>query len=186
MFAPSLVHRIDRDTTGVLLIAKDRHSLNFLLEELQAHDMEKKYLAIVVGKITTGGTIQEPLLRIENPKNESKVRVDSLGQKAVTHYRSIAYSETISLVEVLLETGRMHQIRVHMAHIKHPILGDLAYGNSTVNREFQRKNEASRQMLHAHELTFTHPVTKKKITITAPIPEDMTSLIQNYLPHIQK
>ena len=157
-----------------------------MLDELQAHNMEKKYLAIVVGKITTQSTIQEPLLRLENPKKEPKVRVDPLGQKAITHYRSIGYSEAISLVEVILETGRMHQIRVHMAHIKHPILGDLAYGNSTVNREFQRKNEANRQMLHAHELTFTHPVTKKKVTITAPIPEDMTSLIQNYLPSTQK
>lgn len=186
MFSPSLVHRIDRDTTGVLLIAKDRHSLNFLLEELQAHDMQKKYLALVVGEITTKGTIQAPLLRLENPKKEAKVRVDPLGQKAITHYQCINHSKILSLVEVLLETGRMHQIRVHMAHIKHPILGDLAYGNSTVNREFQRKNEAARQMLHAHELIFTHPVTKKKMTLIAPVPEDMTRLIQNYLPRIQK
>jgi len=75
----------------------------------------------------------------------------------------------------------MHQIRVHMAHIGHPILGDLSYGNSLVNREFQRKSEADRQMLHAHELTFTHPYTKKKLTITAEIPKDMSVLIEKYL-----
>lgn len=182
MFTPSLVHRIDRDTTGVLLIAKDRHGLNFLLDELQNHRMEKRYLAVVVGKLAGKDTIKAPLLRVENAKNESKVRVDPQGQKAITHYASLGDSLKVSLIRAELETGRMHQIRVHLASIGHPILGDGAYGSKSVNREFQLKGEATRQMLHAHELSFVHPKTRKKMVVMAPIPEDMQTIISNYLP----
>lgn len=121
-FTPSLVHRIDRDTTGVLLIAKNRHCLNFLLDELQSHGMEKTYLAVVMGQLDGKGTINAPLLRTENAKNTPKVQIDPKGQKAVTHYESIISCETISLVTFRLETGRMHQIRVHAASLGHPIV----------------------------------------------------------------
>jgi len=185
MFTPSLVHRIDRDTTGVLLIAKDRHGLNFLLDELQNHRMEKRYLAIVAGKLQGKETIKAPLLRVENAKNESKVRVDPQGQKAITHYSSLGSGPKISLVQAELETGRMHQIRVHLASIGHPILGDNAYGNKALNREFQLRGEAARQMLHARELVFTHPKTRKKMVVTAPIPADMQTIISSYLPGLE-
>ncbi len=185
IFSPSLVHRIDRDTTGILLIAKDRHSLNFLLDELQAHHMEKKYLAIVLGSLNGKDTIRSPLLRIENAKNESKVRIDPLGQKAVTHYESLGIWENLSLIRAVLETGRMHQIRVHLSAIGHPILGDSAYGKKSINREFELKNEVHRQMLHARELCFIHPETRKKIILKAPIPDDMKYIIKNYFPLLE-
>lgn len=101
----------------MLLIAKDRHCLNTLLDELQSHKMEKIYLAIVVGQLDGNGTIRAPLLRTENAKNTSKVKIDPNGQKAITHYEVLASCETLSLVSFKLETGRMHQIRVHAASI---------------------------------------------------------------------
>ncbi len=185
MFSPSLVHRIDRNTTGVLLIAKDRHWLNFLLDELQSHRMRKKYLALVTGKLQGNQTIRSPLLRIENAKNESKVRVDPNGQKAITHYKSLFASDKISLLEVELETGRMHQIRVHLSSIWHPILGDSVYGKREKNRELQIAWESFRQMLHARELAFVHPVTRKLTTIIAPIPEDMRIALEYYFPLLE-
>lgn len=181
-FSPSLVHRIDRDTTGVLLIAKDRLSLNFLLQELQAHKMEKTYLALVTGSLEGEDTIDVPLLRIENAKNESKVRVDSGWQRAITHYKSVAHTQETSLLKLLLETGRMHQIRVHLTSVWHPIIWDASYGNRSVNRNFAERQGVHRQLLHASELTFLHPKTKKNISIKAPLPEDMQKVIRAYFP----
>ena len=181
-FSPSLVHRIDRDTTWVLLIAKDRLTLNALLDELQTHKIKKEYLALVDGKLIGEDTIKAPLLRIENAKNESKVRVDPLGQKAITHYKSLADSDELSLIHFVLETGRMHQIRVHATSIWHPIIWDSSYGKNSINRTFWIQYNIDRQLLHAWKLSFTHPKTKKNLTIQAPIPKDMKKLIQIYFP----
>jgi RluA family pseudouridine synthase len=180
-FRPALVHRIDRDTSGCLLIAKDKWALEILLRELQAHDMEKVYYTIVVWVPTKRqDTIRARLLRIPDAKNEAKVRVDETGQSAVTHYtvlQTIATHQPLSLLECRIETGRTHQIRVHMAHIGHPVLGDRAYGDPSVNSYARRDLSITRQLLHAQSLTFVHPKTRKKLTVEAPYPTDFLSMV---------
>jgi 23S rRNA pseudouridine955/2504/2580 synthase len=175
-FRPALVHRIDRDTSWCLLIAKDKWALEFLLRDLQSHSMEKIYHAIVVNvPIKKQDTIRARLLRIENAKNEAKVRVDEAGQSAITHYNVLktnSGAQLLSLLECRIETGRTHQIRVHMAFLWNAILWDKAYGDKWVNSYAKRNFDINRQMLHARSLTFTHPKTWKKMTIEAPYPDD--------------
>ncbi len=192
-FRPALVHRIDRDTSGCLLIAKDKSVLESLLTDLQAHKIEKIYHAIVLGiPLKREDTIRVRLLRVENAKHETKVKVDETGQSAVTHYkilqdpkwilywnvyRGVQNSQNqswidVSLLECRIETGRTHQIRVHMMHIGHPVLADRAYGNKSINSYIKRDLGITRQLLHARSLSFMHPKTHNKITIEAPYPED--------------
>ncbi len=183
-FRPALVHRIDRDTSGCILIAKEKPTLEALLSDLQSHSIEKVYHALVVGfPAENTGTIREKLLRIENARWEAKVRVDATWQSAVTHYRVIQHQSRvtatewvphISLLECRIETGRTHQIRVHLAHIGSPILWDKAYGNKKINSFFERNVGISRQMLHAYSLEFIHPITKKRLKIEAPYFPDFT------------
>jgi 23S rRNA-/tRNA-specific pseudouridylate synthase len=125
--------------------------------------------------------IDAKLLRIENAKNEAKVRVDSSGQSAVTHYQilqiTIKNSNYFSLIECRLETGRMHQIRVHLASIGCPVLSDRAYGNIQINSYIRREYGISRQLLHAYSLEFIHPKTGKNLRIEAPYPEDFQGFV---------
>ncbi len=177
-FKPALVHRIDRDTSGCLLIAKEKSTLESLLATLQGHEMEKIYHAIVVGiPEKRRDTIRAKLLRIENAKNEAKVRIDESGQSAVTHYEVLAKFHSYALLECRIETGRTHQIRVHLASIGHPILGDTSYGDKSTNSFMKREKHVTRQMLHARLLEFTHPTTKKRLTVEAPYPMDFNSLL---------
>jgi RluA family pseudouridine synthase len=198
-FRPSLVHRIDRDTSGCLLIAKDKWVLEMLLAELQAHDMEKVYHTIVAWVlIKRQDTIRARLLRIPDAKNEAKVRVDDTGQSATTHYSALMNYElwivwlqksknlTCSLLECRIETGRTHQIRVHMAHIGHPVLGDKAYGDKSINSYARRDLGITRQLLHAQSLTFIHPKTRKKLTIEAPYPPDFLSIVSSSKKDLQQ
>lgn len=181
-FRPSLVHRIDRDTSGCLLIAKNKWVLETLLTELQAHDMEKIYHTIVVGiPAKSQDTIRARLLRIPDAKNEAKVRVDEAGQSAITHYtvlQTFAINQSFSLLECRIETGRTHQIRVHMAHIGHPVLADRAYGDRSINSYVRRDLGITRQILHAQSLTFVHPKTWNKLTIQAPYPADFLHIFE--------
>ncbi len=179
-FRPALVHRIDRDTSGAIIIAKDKSTLESLLILLQSWKIEKIYHTLVVGKPPKArDSIRAKLLRIENAQNEAKVRIDNAGQEAVTHYRTINTNirDKYSLLEVSLETWRMHQIRVHMASIGCPILWDKAYGNKWENSFARREYSIERQMLHAERLRFIHPKTKKPVEIIAPYHGDMTNLI---------
>jgi RluA family pseudouridine synthase len=189
-FRPALVHRIDRDTSGCLLIAKDKSALEILLTELQSHDMEKVYHTIVVGIPTKRqDTIRARLLRIENAKNEAKVRVDEAGQSAVTHYtvlQTITAQQSFSLLECRIETGRTHQIRVHMAYIGHPVLADRAYGDKSINSYVRRDFRITRQLLHAQSLTFVHPKTRKKLRVEAPYPSDFQSMVSSYKKDLQQ
>ena len=177
-FRPALVHRIDRDTSGCVLIAKEKKTLEALLSQLQSHEIEKIYHALVFGTPKTPSwTIREKLLRIEDAKNEAKVRVDPTGQSAVTHYRlltttSLVSEIQISSLECRIETGRTHQIRVHLSHIGMPLIWDKLYGDKKKNAYLIREKWLSHQMLHAKRLTFVHPVTKKSITVDAPYPSD--------------
>lgn len=179
-FKPALVHRIDRETSGILLIAKEKKVLESLLNSLQNGKMTKVYHTLVIGKPPIPrGTIREKLLRKEEAKNEAKVIVSPLWQEAITHYKTL--SENIygsySLLECQIETGRTHQIRVHMQYSECPILGDKAYGNKWENSFAKKEYGVERQMLHAYSLTFPHPESKKTITLIAPYPADFEKFI---------
>jgi 23S rRNA pseudouridine955/2504/2580 synthase len=180
-FRPALVHRIDRDTSGCLLIAKDKSVLESLLFDLQSHKIEKIYHTIVLWAPTKRqDTIRARLVRIENAKNEAKVQVSEEWQSAVTHYsvlRVFSTNPEFSLLECRIETGRTHQIRVHMAHIGYPVLADRAYGNKSINSFLKRDLGIGRQLLHAYSLVFIHPKTLKKITIEAPYPKDFLKIL---------
>ncbi|MDD2566065.1 MAG: RluA family pseudouridine synthase [Candidatus Gracilibacteria bacterium] len=180
-FKPSLVHRIDKDTSGIILIAKTKMSLDFLLKDLQSNKIEKYYLAIVLGEPEKdSGIIDKKLLRIENAKAENKIQVNEEdGQKAITHYKVIQKNikGKYSLIECKLETGRMHQIRVHLASIGCPVLGDKTYGNSSENSFAKINYGIQRQLLHAYKVVFTHPEKRTKITLEARLKDDMKSMM---------
>ena len=180
-FKPALVHRIDRDTSGCIMIAKDKKTLDALLTLLQSGKIEKIYHTIVVGTPEKPrDTIRARLLRIEEARDEAKVRVDPNGQEAITHYRILNANicdNKYSLLECHIETGRTHQIRVHMAYIGHPILGDKAYGDRGENSFAKREHNITRQLLHARSLTFVHPVSGKELRIEAPYEEDMDKIV---------
>lgn len=179
-FRPSLVHRIDRDTSGIILIAKEKRSLETLLSDLQNRKIEKTYHAIVVGKpIKPRDTLSFHLERREQAKDEAKVIINPDGQEAITHYRTLRENihGKYTLLECQIETGRTHQIRVHLAHIGIPILGDKAYGARGEN-SFARKNYGIvRQLLHARSLILFHPKTRKKIQLIAPYQQDFEEML---------
>lgn len=179
-FRPSLVHRIDRDTSGVILVAKEKKMLEALLTLLQSGKIEKTYHTLVLGKPEKPrDTIDRPLLRIDNAHDEAKVRVDPLGQRAITHYKTFRQNihKKYSLLECHIETGRTHQIRVHLASIGYPILWDKAYGNPLENSYARKYFGINRQLLHAYSLSFLHPILKKQITIVAPYERDFVDIL---------
>lgn len=184
-FRPALVHRIDRDTSGCILIAKTKKTLEILLDLLQTHKIDKIYHTLVWGiPKKSRDTINAKLLRIEDAKDEAKVCVDDEWQSATTHYQLIESkcisgdnSIDISLLECHIETGRTHQIRVHMSHIDCPIIADKAYGNKKLNSYIARSLGITRQMLHARMLEFEHPITKKILHIEAPYPQDFLQIL---------
>ncbi len=157
------VNRLDRDTSGLCLVAKNSHTANIL--QGKPH---KLYYAVVQGSTAESGTIDAPIARLAESIITRCVRDD--GQRAVTHYKKIRESNGYSLLEIDLETGRTHQIRVHFSHIGYPLAGDDLYGGS---REF-----IGRQALHCGELSFVCPLTKEKITVKAPLPDDIEGLLQ--------
>ncbi len=183
-FKPALLHRIDRDTTGCIVIVKEKESLEFLLSELQGWNIEKIYHTVTFWiPDKRRGTFDDKLLRVENAKNEAKVRVDPDWQKAITHYEVLKSWNigknpwiNIALCQCQIETGRTHQIRVHLSNHNCPILGDSAYGNKKINAFLRNEFAVHRQLLHAYRLTFTHPKTKKKLQIEAPYPKDFQSI----------
>lgn len=173
---PGIVHRLDKDTSGTLIIAKNQEILTILSDEFKNRSVEKKYFAIIHGHPKkTFDTINLNIGR--HPVNRKKMAVVENGKNAITHY-TVEKSGTvdnspISLLHVKIETGRTHQIRVHLSHLHMPVVGDSLYGGA------KRKPYAKRQMLHASELTIKHPVTNKIMTFTSPEPEDFLSLIKN-------
>lgn len=176
-----IVHRIDKDTSGLLMIAKTLPAHNSLTEQLQAHDITREYLAITKGRMTAGGTVDEPIGR--HPSDRLRYIVRQSGKEAVTHYRVEQRFSHHTLVRLQLETGRTHQIRVHMAHIRYPLLGDPVYGG-----RFQMSPNCSdglqqllrnfkRQALHATVLGLQHPETDEYMEWEQPLPEDMVNLL---------
>lgn len=161
---PGIVHRIDKDTSGVLVVAKNDKSHKFLAEQLKEHSMNRIYLALVEGIIKVDeGTIDAPLGR--HPVERIKISIVKNGREAVTHYKVIERFKNNTLVECKLETGRTHQIRVHMAHIGHPLVGDPLYGYK--KQRFNLKG----QMLHAKKLGFIHPTSKVYMEFESNIPD---------------
>lgn len=181
-FKPSLIHRIDKDTSGIIMIAKTKQALDFMLKELQNDKIEKYYLAVCVWKFSQKEwTIKEKLLRIKDAKNENKIKVDNtLWEKAITHYKVIKENilDKYSLVECRLETWRMHQIRVHLSHIWHPIIGDSTYWDKQENAYLKKNYQVTRQFLHAYKISFTHPTKKVKLTFEARLKEDMDKFLK--------
>ncbi|AXI08799.1 RNA pseudouridine synthase [Oceanobacillus zhaokaii] len=163
-----VVTRLDRDTSGLLLIAKDRYSHSILAASQKQGAIKRKYQAIIKGHLDPmGGTIDAPIDRKEGSIIERAVI--ETGKRAITHYHIIEEFADTSLVEIELETGRTHQIRVHFSHINHALLGDDLYGGSV--------DRILRQALHCVEISFEHPFTKEIINLKCPLPEDMLRLI---------
>lgn len=169
-----IVHRIDKETSGILLIAKNLKSFVELQRQFKERLIHKTYLAIVHGKLVPQeGEIRAPVGRL--PWNRERFGIVPGGKEAITKYKSVKYKEDLTLVELYPETGRTHQIRVHLKYINHPIVGDFLYAGRKTARD--DRTWAPRVMLHAWKIYFTHPMTNKPVAIEAPIPDDMTRIL---------
>ena len=176
-----IVHRLDKDTTGLMVVAKTIPAQNHLVDQLQTRVMSREYEAVAMGTMVAGGVVDEPIGRHATKRTHMAVREN--GKPAVTHFRVIEKFRAYTHLRLKLETGRTHQIRVHMAHIKHPLLGDPTYSgrprlpkgasDDFINtlRGFQR------QALHAAQLSLYHPETEEWMTWQAPLPQDMQDLL---------
>jgi 23S rRNA pseudouridine1911/1915/1917 synthase len=176
-----LVHRLDKDTSGLLLVARTPEAYTALAAAMAARDITREYLAVCTGVMTAGGTVEEPIGRHRTKRTRMAVRAD--GRPAVTHYRVARRFRAHTLVRVKLETGRTHQIRVHLAHIGFPVVGDPEYGGRrripagctpTLAAELRT---FPRQALHAARLSLRHPRTDRELQWEAPLPEDMERLL---------
>ena len=170
---PGIVHRIDRDTTGTLVICKNDNAHRLIAAQIAEHSVTRKYRGIVIGgSLPESGTISGPIGR--DPKDRKRMAINEKnGKPAVTHYRTLSSHEGYSYMEFELETGRTHQIRVHMASIGHPILGDDVYGPKKCPFKLQG------QCLHAMLLGFIHPATGKYVEFTAPLPEYFSKMLKS-------
>lgn len=176
-----IVHRLDKDTTGLMMVAKTLPAQTALVEQLQARTVSRQYDAVVIGTPVAGGTVDAPIGR--HPKDRKRQAVNASGKPAVTHFRVVERFRAHTHVRCKLETGRTHQIRVHMAHARYPLIGDPVYGGrpklppgaaeplKDILREFPR------QALHARKLSFVHPHTEQTMTFRAPLPDDLLMLL---------
>jgi len=172
-----LVHRLDRDTSGVLLVAKKRSALTALHAQLRGGEIDKRYLALVRGPWRDAKkTVDVPLHKFSTPEGERRVRVEDAGRPSTTTFRWQktwpTHDPPLTLVEAELETGRTHQIRVHLAHVGHALAGDDKYGDFAWNR-LLAKEGLKRMFLHARSMTFSHPVTREAVTVESPLPPEL-------------
>ncbi len=176
-----ILHRLDKDTSGLLVIAKTAVALKALSHQLKKRTLLREYQAIVNGKLISGGSIEAPIGR--HPLQRKRMAVIETGKPAVTHYRIAEKYRTHTRLTLRLETGRTHQIRVHLAHIHHPIIGDTTYGGrlqltkGMTPELIETLRQFKRQALHAYALGLTHPVTQEFMRWEAELPEDMKQLI---------
>jgi 23S rRNA pseudouridine1911/1915/1917 synthase len=175
---PGIVHRIDKDTSGLLVVAKTDVAHEGLAAQFARHSIDRRYLAIVAGRpVPPGGSVDAPLARSAANRKKIAIVADGRGKRAVTHYRIITPLKAASLVECRLETGRTHQVRVHMASIGHPLLGDPVYGRARPeHREVLKRLDFHRQALHAAALGFIHPVSKENLFFQSALPCDIQEL----------
>jgi 23S rRNA pseudouridine1911/1915/1917 synthase len=178
---PGIVHRIDKDTSGLLVVAKSDVAHEGLARQFAAHSVDRRYLALVSGLPKAGeGTVDAPLARSSANRKKIAIVEGSRGKRAVTHWKRLEALRQSALVECSLETGRTHQVRVHMASIGHPLLGDPVYGGSgKAHRELLKSLGFHRQALHAARLGFTHPVTKNRLSFSSGMPADMQELFKH-------
>ncbi len=176
-----LLHRLDKDTSGALLVAKTLAAHTQLVRDLEARRILREYRAVCVGRLTAGGSVDRPVGR--HPTQRTRMAVVERGRPAVTHYRVLARFDQHSYLAVRLETGRTHQIRVHMAHLQHPLVGDPQYGGrlkvpAGAAPALERMLRSFRhQALHASRLSFQHPVADQRLEIAAPLPGDLLDLL---------
>lgn len=176
-----IVHRLDKDTTGLMVVARSQAAHKRLIDAIAAREVHREYRALVVGNLPAGGTIDLPIGR--HPTQRTRMAVNPLGKPSITHFRVLAHFRGHTLLKVVLDTGRTHQIRVHMAYSRHPVFGDPVYG-----RRLQLPGGASeslkqalrgfkRQALHAKRLEIVHPIERRPMRFDCPIPSDMRALI---------
>jgi len=176
-----LVHRLDRDTSGVLLVAKKRASLTVLHEMMRLRSIDKRYLVATAGRFRNEMQRgRAALAKSVNAEGEKRVAISEAGQEAETVFRRIARGADYSLLEAELLTGRTHQIRVHLAYLKHPVLGDDKYGNFELNKRL-RKEGLKRMFLHARSLAFAHPLTGVPLTLESPLPKDLKAFVDRHI-----
>jgi 23S rRNA pseudouridine1911/1915/1917 synthase len=180
---PGIVHRIDKDTSGLLVVAKTDVAHEGLARQFATHSVERRYLAIVSGLPKAAqGAVDAALARSATNRKKIAIVEGSRGKRAVTHWIRLQILRDSALVECRLETGRTHQVRVHMASIGHPLLGDPVYGGSgKISRELLKRLDFHRQALHAAELGFLHPVTKHRLSFASGMPSDMQELFSALL-----
>ena len=177
-----IVHRLDKNTSGLMVIARNEKAQKYLVEQLQNHSVEREYSAIVYGHMIAGGTIDEPIGR--DPRDRVKQAVLSNGKDAITHYRAIDRFKSHTHVKAILETGRTHQIRVHLSYVGHSLIGDPMYGGRI---RFPKKASEElkdallnfkRQALHSKKLTLIHPISGESMSWKIPLPDDMAGVLE--------
>jgi 23S rRNA pseudouridine1911/1915/1917 synthase len=175
---PGIVHRIDKDTSGLLVVAKTDVAHTGLAAQFANHSIDRRYQAIVSGLPNPSqGTVDAPLARSSANRKKIAIVPEGRGKRAVTHYKLLQPLREAALVECRLETGRTHQVRVHMASIGHPLVGDPVYGRSRIaHRDLLNQLDFKRQALHAALLGFVHPVSKQNLTFKSAVPSDMQEL----------
>ena len=176
-----IVHRLDKNTSGLMVVARNEKSQKYLVEQLQNHSIDREYSAIVYGHMIAGGTVDEPIGR--DSRDRVKQAVSQSGKEALTHYRAIDRFKSHTHVKAILETGRTHQIRVHLSYVGHSLIGDPMYGGRV---RFPKKASEElkkallnfkRQALHSKKLTLTHPISGEVMSWKAPLPDDMLELL---------
>ncbi len=185
-----IVHRLDKDTSGIMVVARSLIAHTSLVDQLQSRTMGREYDAVVVGELTGGATVDAPIGR--HPRDRKKMAVVASGKPAVTHYRLVERFAAHTHVRCRLETGRTHQIRVHMAHVRHPLVGDPAYGGrlrlpkGTTDELREVLAGFQRQALHARQLTLEHPETGETVSWQAPLADDFEHLLTALRAHAQE
>ncbi len=178
---PGIVHRLDKDTSGLLVVAKTESDHENLADQFRAREVFKSYIALVYGVVKQGGRIEQPIAR--DPRNRTRMAIVSGGRGALSLYKIRRSYDSFTLLDVELKTGRTHQIRVHLAWLKHPVVGDELYGSGRDNNIQDAQLRAhirklKRQFLHAEQLGFRHPHTGKQMHFVAPLPAQLTQLLE--------